>query len=1056
MNPKRSFLDIVQVNDDFIIMTVCGKIYKLSNIGEYKFANVDEPMELDDTGILENITNIKLESTILTFCCVQTYDEEVFIACGSEYVYFVSSNSIDRVKYPESIKEISKIFNMENYVLGLTTSGDFVEVCPHTRTMCRVRSNQATEDFKVLESNNEYIELLVLSAAIDGERLMRVIDFPSMSCKSELNIPAVSWLVTQPKSTANMYFISGLLNENNFAQTIEIKSIVETDPDQRFKKLLLRGLFDEAEEFAKQCDLSLEPLHEARVRKSLLSLQRIKPASQAFEVKFKELMRQLTLIESKNFLVTLRLHEIPDRTSMTTFLEFILKNIDTNHYQQETNEINELLLRLETLRLIDPDDCNLKWQKFLYDQDMARVAMDYFKADVLLSCLVWSRHSSSIMPNLNLEQFNKWISNIPTTVEPFQLIQWLKHFSPCFFQLYPKEMSGLVDWCIERTRALQYSNSWPEIGLEFINSINEIFSEVKFLFVDMRRSYHNNMEKVQQMIFKLEEMAVLKKSYHLTITLDDYSKRSIEETAFRLLQRIQIQNLKRLVNDFLYPIFMERGASPEEVIVKYIQFLCTNKNLGYWQERAVASIELLHIEENRLSSALLVLKVSPVPWSNVVLPLAVLGTTSSHPLANSIYIEYKTQSIKMIKVKYQWPVDYFDLQQDRVKLVFRILKVDNPEMLDDIKTLVKSSPDIADEIFYHVMSSLVEKERIEDFADLMTHIEETSDQSRETFEKVLQAFVWKIDENDFESEDESDNVMDAAKLLVKQLSKSYDDFKAAFHDDKLKNLKNIVKVRRDFHFEIKLRNLDSSNEKTRLLEEGIAQVAFEISGHKTVDKMWSKMHLLVRTFNYNRIRCFKMLCQKLNNLYITCHVIEALSSSIDVIEKSEIGDALDLFILAIAQQIGYYDNNLKPSFDNYDPLVFPICYEFLIKALSQHDLMHHGQIIDLLKWMQIGRSSYPYDVIQATHKTRIISKDIFNSRKPIGDHLQHNKRESFSIFDTMEEKVEVNKPHDDENLNFILRCICNSLKVIIFALNASIAPYDMFTSYLSAGEDPNE
>jgi hypothetical protein len=68
----------------------------------------------------------------------------------------------------------------------------------------------------------------------------------------------------------------------------------------------------------------------------------------------------------------------PDRSSVTSFLAHLLANINTNQYQNETNEINKLLLRLETLRLIDLD-------------------------------------------------------------EPFQLIPWLKHFSPCFLQMYPNK-----------------------------------------------------------------------------------------------------------------------------------------------------------------------------------------------------------------------------------------------------------------------------------------------------------------------------------------------------------------------------------------------------------------------------------------------------------------------------------------------------------------------------------------------------------------------------------------------------------------------------------------
>jgi hypothetical protein len=45
--------------------------------------------------------------------------------------------------------------------------------------------------------------------------------------------------VSQQKSAVNVYFIAGAENENKSIQIIEIRSITETDPEQRFKKLFL-------------------------------------------------------------------------------------------------------------------------------------------------------------------------------------------------------------------------------------------------------------------------------------------------------------------------------------------------------------------------------------------------------------------------------------------------------------------------------------------------------------------------------------------------------------------------------------------------------------------------------------------------------------------------------------------------------------------------------------------------------------------------------------------------------------------------------------------------
>lgn len=1000
-------------------MCTNGKVYKLHSIDEQMITDMvdnqsaDNTVELNESlyksGVLEKVANSRISSRIDAFCHVATFDGELFIVSGSEGLYFINENRVERVAYSKDVSRVKKIFNLDNFVLGLTVTGELVEICPYMKIMRRLMIDTAglsIDDMRVLESTDEYIELLILSTPDQGERSMKILEFPSMECKSELKVPSVSWLVSQQKSSINLYFLSGSTNVNQFIQAIEFKSITETDPEDRYKKILLRGHFDEAEAFAKQFDLSLEPLHEARVRKSLLMIQQIKPSSPDFEKIFTQLMTQLFLIEDKKFLVGLRLAEIPDRSSMVTFLEYLLKNIDTNEHQHETNEINELLLRLETLRLIDPDECNLQWLQFLYNKDMARVAMDYFKTDVLLSCLVWSRHSSSIVPNMNLDQFHKWLSNIPSTVEPFCLIQWLKHFAACFLQIYPNEMTSLVDWSLRRTQALQFSKTWPDIGLEFINNINEIFKDVKFLFIDIRRSYHNNMEKIQKLIFTLEEMVVLKKTYHLTMTLDEYSKGTIEESAFRLLQRIQMQNLCRLVNDFLYPIFSERGLSPEETIVKYVKFLCSNKNLSYWQERSVMAIDLMHNEENRLSSALMVLKVSPVPWSKVVMPLAKFGNTSNHHLARLIFVEYKTQAIKIIKVKYDWPVDYFDLQQDRIKLVFRILKLRKPEMIEDVKTLVQSSPDIANDAYFHLVFRLVELKMIDEIVTLVKSIDEDLDTSSALFKKILIAIALAIDGNDLEDEEEIENHMEALSVIFNQLKPSLSEYEIKSEDERIKNLKNIIKIRRVFKFDLRLASLNTSVERKRMLEEGVAIIAMEARNNNSIDAAWSKIDLLVAAFNFERFYAYKLLAQKLNNLYITCLIVEAVSSSLDYVEEKDLENALELAVLVLSQQIAYFENNISTTFQDYDPLAFPLAYELLSKCLAHHNLNVHSSVLKLLQWIKIGRNYYPYDIIESTKAERVITNKIFGSQATNGNgHLSVNRRESFSIFDAVEEGV---------------------------------------------------
>ncbi|KAL1376699.1 hypothetical protein pipiens_016743 [Culex pipiens pipiens] len=58
----------------------------------------------------------------------------------------------------------------------------------------------------------------------------------------------------------------------------------------------------------------------------------------------------------------------------------------------------------------------------------------------------------------------------------------------------------------------------------------------------------------------------------------------------------------------------------------------------YWEDRSVALVEIIHNEDSKLNYILDILKSSPVPWSQVIAPLAKYAH-SDHPIAAKILIE---------------------------------------------------------------------------------------------------------------------------------------------------------------------------------------------------------------------------------------------------------------------------------------------------------------------------------------------------------------------------------------------------------------------------------
>lgn len=96
----------------------------------------------------------------------------------------------------------------------------------------------------------------------------------------------------------------------------------------------------------------------------------------------------------------------------------------------------------------------------------------------------------------------------------------------------------------------------------------KLFKNQHFDFSHASRQHDINLNKMKTIITGLEDLTVLHRRYKLTLTLDNYINGDIEHTAFKLLQTIGLNNLQNMVNDFLYPIFSEKGLSPVDSIIR--------------------------------------------------------------------------------------------------------------------------------------------------------------------------------------------------------------------------------------------------------------------------------------------------------------------------------------------------------------------------------------------------------------------------------------------------------------------------------------------------------
>lgn len=200
------------------------------------------------------------------------------------------------------------------------------------------------------------------------------------------------------------------------------------------------------------------------------------------EEKFSQLFEVLKKVDNKSILSNMRVIEMPTRKLLNIYLNEMTHLMEgLPEHKHDLLEIQEQQLRLQTLQIIDPYECDMSWQKFVHHPCLLRVCTNKFKTDIQTAALIWKRHSASIVANLREKDVMGILKAIPNTIEAFNVIQFLRQFVPVVAQIYPKIMPEVSEWCVQKTRSLQSSKLWPDVGLEFSKKLRAIFEDISYL-----------------------------------------------------------------------------------------------------------------------------------------------------------------------------------------------------------------------------------------------------------------------------------------------------------------------------------------------------------------------------------------------------------------------------------------------------------------------------------------------------------------------------------------------------------------------------------------------
>uniref|UniRef100_A0A182K6U4 Uncharacterized protein n=1 Tax=Anopheles christyi TaxID=43041 RepID=A0A182K6U4_9DIPT len=973
-------------------------------------------------------------SPIRHYCIGKESSIPLIAAANKQSIYFYREDHVEIVSLKPEYDGVKKMFSLMNCKYALTYSGQLFEICPLTKLMSELPCTFRIDELVVLEANGDICEMLITTKPdSNGKILMKIVNFPSMEIRQEMGMSEHTWLVQQPKNSANIYYIAGLTHKEPIVQEFELKILSETDPSLRLVKLIKIGRLDEAEEFAKQFELDVQLVHQARVKQLLDGLC----SSPNAENSFGKLMKVLGDVNDPAFLTSIRDANIVDRNMKKRYLQFLLTKVSAakDVDMELVIDINERLLRMETLKLIDPYEIDQDWQQFVYHDNLLQLCTELFQKDMDAACLIWSRHIACILPQLDDTKVAILLRSIPKETSPLHVVQWLLHFVGPILHHQPQLMHLLVQFIVSRAKSFQKLAAWPMIGLTFIEDVIKLLQEVKFPLIDLRLQYDSNMEELQRMGRALRDLVTLKQQFNLQASLECYMQEDVESTAFRLLQITPLNLLARIVTEFLSKFFVGKEHLLYEQIVCYVKFLITNQHNSFWDQRCVTLVELLYDEQQQLETVLAILQAAPVPWSPAITSL-MRYAASDLPIAYLIAMEQNTQIIKCLKMKYGWSLK---AAFNNRLLVQRVLKLHLPEMLADIQAIVKTDGKLA---FTTDVSVIVKLAEYGDVIAAAQYLDGLDKKRAEACCRSSIAMMIRMIDGRSISNDTAMAYLEALAMLKRRADSE--------QQKSIQQIVNIIQLRNEFGLSVSCHSFSNATDRNALLLSGIRYILSMIQ-HKRdqfVDLLLGAMRRLSSLLGLSILESLYETMSLLKNVHVSCLLAGQVAELADLRKPGTFCTVHRIVSLLLVQQMQSTRSGDCTGWME-DPLTFPVCRELLYQTST--DCPKEAAIrLELLRWIQLAVRYYPSGIGEELGRRTVIPESVFDAMYEqlavVGtegkngcngirtEFLKDFKRESLSTFDVVNDdfdQVSLPRNRHAQEQETIVQCVGQALQMVL-------------------------
>lgn len=891
-------------NSSFYVVTSKGLIKKIQLDSDINLFNSEDIIDLRrDINICSfQYPYLCLEGNVLIMLNVLTKCFKTDNAIGLRNLHAVETYFFAC----DNIGNLYKIYWNELLIFCVN------EICPYFNNYC-------FDGFMFFNDNKGKKFLVALKNQLgeSEEAGIELMTYPESEVIYSIPVEKPIHLMSMYNESEDVLFFKEV-HKNHILSEIRLQVIVKADPEFRVKKLIERQLFDEAEIFAKNFNISPEIIAQAKaqhiINKILCTTQDVD-----------DLLSILDTIDDHLFKLNCCCSvdcELGTDTKRVlcygAFMDINIKDCNENRDNvllKMKTYFNDKLHRFDTFMELYEEYDHLKWNDFINRDLIDEMKMFLQKGDIEKASLILNRLDHDAVSELTTAK----IEEIIFTLNKDMLnTTFLNTFICISLKYVPESLTNFVKWLHGRVFQLEkQSTDFPECAIKFVEDMSKVMDMTPSIRIHL---YIENSNRLTCMLKALKDLKTLLKTFGIRISLSEYLYNPSNTVRTLLVTNTDLANFEALLIDFVCPFILNNNLDMDSLLIDELENLLIYEE-EYWISTVPVLLRFITSTDKKLELAYKILERSHIPWSKNVKNIAemICQLSPKNSLVEKVIEHMNKEHILIILRKYNIQKTQFEESGNKMFYINRIIYLDRPSLLEDINHLC-----LDDEVRQEVDLLLITKQILKgNFEKAMKILDEKDSDTVVTLcRNILNRCLFFATAYDLPKK-YRDPYFTVLKLiwnrLMNHIKGSYEKESVEFD---YKIAKGIYGISESFQVHVKCSDLTASRKRDQLLDTLIQKALDTLESDSDYEPFLHKCKKLAQFFDTALHTVFLKCLNKSENFNLFLKVGHCL---LNTSTNSQILSSWALYLFK------YTKNSLADEFEE------TLSDAFVTNAVSKHD-----------------------------------------------------------------------------------------------------------------------